>query len=68
MEKLCAFCKHFGWDSIDRSSGDYGELYGGANCLKGYYTDERPYNVDDVREIFLRATNCADYSPPEATK
>lgn len=67
-EKLCVFCKHFGYDG-----GSYGwyagetEL-GGVSCAKEHYRSlKRPDNEDDFRRIILRGEGCPDYERPADT-
>lgn len=66
-EKLCVFCKHFGWDSITSYSySTYTSgMEGGASCCKGHYSEERPYDEDDFRKLILRAGSCADFALPD---
>jgi hypothetical protein len=66
-EKICMFCPHFDWNDI--SYYEYSEytvgVDGGATCKKGHFREENPSDLDDFRELILRAETCKDYSPPE---
>ena len=68
-EHLCIFCKHFDWEQISEytcGNGTCGGTEGGASCKKGHYSEERPWDVDDLRKLYLRAESCADYSRPKS--
>ncbi len=72
MEKLCIFCKHFKWENPgigpDYSEYTGGDAYGGAGCEKGQFSEERPIDEDEMRELYLKASSCPDYSPPSQEK
>jgi len=67
-EKLCIFCKHFDWDSIN--TGDPNSSYpgcgpeGGAKCWAGHYNEVRPDDAEAVRALLLTAETCPDYEGP----
>ena len=64
-EKLCIFCRHFCFDDIgtepDYSEYTGGSGYGGMSCAQKHYSEERPYDTDDFRNILLTADKCKDY-------
>lgn len=67
VEKLCAFCEHFDWDSVSYhyySTLTGGDLEGGASCKKFHFREERPDNNEELRALFLKAETCCDYLPP----
>ena len=70
VEKLCLFCKHFRYAKRDMKmgstwTGPYGEE-GGLTCEKGHYFEIIPEDETEMRQYFLRAETCKDYSPPES--
>lgn len=46
-------------------TGPYGEE-GGLTCEKGHYFEIIPEDETEMRQYFLRAETCKDYSPPES--
>lgn len=70
MEKLCIFCAHLEKMEMlmgSEATGAYGEE--GFSCGKGHFDefDEgKTDTIEDMRNLFLRATNCADYEKPNA--
>lgn len=67
MEKLCIFCKHFDWEGVGYtyySELTGGDISGGATCMKQHYFEARPRNEDQLRDLFLKAETCPDYTPP----
>ena len=71
MEKLCIFCEHFEWEATRDytcGNGTCGGTEGGASCGKGHYSEQQPYDTDDLRKLYLKASSCPDYSPPSQEK
>ena len=61
-EKLCVFCVHLDYDNISSWESDCsGGTNGGYRCLKGHFYEIQPYDIDDVRTLYLRAEKCQDY-------
>lgn len=60
-EKLCVFCKHFGWSD---DYGYYGDYEGGPFCQQRHYQVTRIMDEDDLRSLILKAETCADYERP----
>lgn len=65
MEKLCAFCRHFGWDLdfYDYGGQTGAGLSGGASCRKRRFEQTIPYDMERFRDILLTAETCPDYTP-----
>jgi hypothetical protein len=72
MEKLCIFCAHLEKMEMlmgSEATGAYGEE--GFSCGKGHFDefDEgKADTIEDMRNLFLRATNCPDYETPNELK
>ena len=71
-EKLCIFCSYCEWLNERRMGSTWTGEYGtsGFNCKKNHFSaygkgEDRSFDdVDDIRELFLIAETCEDYSPP----
>jgi hypothetical protein len=66
-EKLCIFCNHFHWEGLEYtyySTLTGGDVSGGATCRKGHFFQTVPDDNEELRALYLRASNCKDYDPP----
>lgn len=72
MEKLCIFCEHCEWLNNRGYGSSWTGEYGtsGFNCLKNHFSaygdgEDRSFEkIDAVRDLFLKAETCPDYTPP----
>lgn len=71
-EKLCIFCEHLDWLQDRHMGSEWTGEYGtsGFSCKKGHFSaydkgEDRSFDtIQDVRDLYLTAEKCPDYTPP----
>lgn len=74
MEKLCIFCTNLEWQQERAMGTEWTGEYGtsGFSCNRGHFDaygkgeDRSFHDINDVRGLFLTATDCQDYVTPNS--